>query len=125
MGRGNVRKAALLADDEPRDDAALTSRVTDSRSARTSSAQSWTLTRSSALRRSSVSAVLSTQFKLQGTTYSIASACATSAHCIGTAMEQIQLGKQARAARAARPRGSATAAAQCGGGARSGSGRCR
>jgi 3-oxoacyl-(acyl-carrier-protein) synthase len=43
---------------------------------------------------SSVSAVLSTQFKLQGTAYSISSACATSAHCIGTGMEQIQLGKQ-------------------------------
>ena len=43
---------------------------------------------------SSVSAVLSTLFKIQGTSYSIGSACATSAHCIGTAMEQIQLGKQ-------------------------------
>jgi len=42
----------------------------------------------------SVSAILSTQFKLQGTGYSISSACATSAHCIGTGMEQIQLGKQ-------------------------------
>ena len=43
---------------------------------------------------SSVSAVLSTLFKIQGTSYSIGSACATSAHCIGTGMEQIQLGKQ-------------------------------
>ena len=33
---------------------------------------------------SSVSAVLSTLFKIQGTSYSIGSACATSAHCIGT-----------------------------------------
>ena len=43
---------------------------------------------------SSVSAVLSTQFKLQGTSYAISSACSTGAHCIGTAMEQIQLDKQ-------------------------------
>jgi len=43
---------------------------------------------------SSVSAVLSTRFKIQGTSYSIGSACATSAHCIGTGLEQIQLGKQ-------------------------------
>merc|ERR1719484_284 len=43
---------------------------------------------------SSVSAVLSTLFKIQGTSYSIGSACATSAHCIGTGMQQIQLGKQ-------------------------------
>merc|ERR1719331_2432865 len=42
---------------------------------------------------SSVSAVLSTQFKLQGTSYAISSACSTGAHCIGTGMEQIQLGK--------------------------------
>jgi len=43
---------------------------------------------------SSVSAVLSTLFKVQGTSYSIGSACATSAHCIGTGMQQIQLGIQ-------------------------------
>jgi len=43
---------------------------------------------------SAVSAVLATLFKIQGTSYSIGSACATSAHCIGTGMEQIQLGKQ-------------------------------
>ena len=53
---------------------------------------------------SSVSAVLSTLFKIQGTSYSIGSACATSAHCIGTGMEQIQLGKQVRTARASAPR---------------------
>jgi len=43
---------------------------------------------------STVSAVLATAFKLQGTSYSISSACSTGAHCIGTGMEQIQLGKQ-------------------------------
>lgn len=43
---------------------------------------------------STVSACLATPFKIKGVNYSIASACATSAHCIGTAMEQIQLGKQ-------------------------------
>ena len=43
---------------------------------------------------SSVSAVLATLFKVQGTSYSIGSACATSAHCIGTGMQQIQLGIQ-------------------------------
>jgi len=43
---------------------------------------------------SAVSAVLATLFKIQGTSYSIGSACATSAHCIGTGLEQIQLGKQ-------------------------------
>jgi 3-oxoacyl-(acyl-carrier-protein) synthase len=42
---------------------------------------------------STVSAVLSTAFKLQGPSYSISSACSTGAHCIGTGMEQIQLGK--------------------------------
>lgn len=42
---------------------------------------------------SSVSAILATQFKLQGTSYSISSACSTGAHCIGQGMEQIQLGK--------------------------------
>jgi len=43
---------------------------------------------------STVSACLATPFKIQGVNYSIASACATSAHCIGHAMEQIQMGKQ-------------------------------
>ena len=43
---------------------------------------------------STISACLSTAFKIKGVNYSIASACATSAHCIGNAMEQIQLGKQ-------------------------------
>jgi len=42
---------------------------------------------------SSISAVLSTHFKLQGTSYAISSACSTGAHCIGQGMEQIQLGK--------------------------------
>jgi 3-oxoacyl-[acyl-carrier-protein] synthase-1 len=40
------------------------------------------------------SAVLSTWFKIRGINYSISSACATSAHCIGAGAEQIQLGKQ-------------------------------
>jgi len=39
-------------------------------------------------------ACLATPFKIKGINYSITSACATSAHCIGNAMEQIQLGKQ-------------------------------
>ncbi|GAB0153261.1 beta-ketoacyl-ACP synthase I [Marinobacterium sp. BA1] len=43
---------------------------------------------------STVSACLATPFKIKGVNYSITSACATSAHCIGSAMEQIQLGKQ-------------------------------
>lgn len=43
---------------------------------------------------STVSACLATPFKIKGVNYSIASACATSAHCIGHAWEQIQLGKQ-------------------------------
>ncbi|EGD3279726.1 beta-ketoacyl-ACP synthase I [Salmonella enterica] len=43
---------------------------------------------------SGVSACLSTPFKIYGVNYSISSACATSAHCIGNAVEQIQLGKQ-------------------------------
>merc|ERR1719478_1422112 len=43
---------------------------------------------------STVSAVLSTAFKIQGVSYSISSACSTGAHCIGVGMEQIQLGKQ-------------------------------
>lgn len=42
---------------------------------------------------STVSAVLSTAFKLQGPSWSISSACSTGAHCIGTGFEQIQLGK--------------------------------
>ena len=53
---------------------------------------------------SSVSAVLATAFKLQGTSYSISSACSTSAHCIGTGMEQIQLGKQVRRAAPSPPK---------------------
>jgi 3-oxoacyl-[acyl-carrier-protein] synthase-1 len=40
------------------------------------------------------SACLATPFKIKGVNYSISSACATSAHCIGNAAEQIQLGKQ-------------------------------
>ena len=43
---------------------------------------------------STVSANLATAFHIRGLNYSISSACATSAHCIGAAMEQIQLGKQ-------------------------------
>ncbi|MFM9270788.1 beta-ketoacyl-ACP synthase I [Halomonas elongata] len=43
---------------------------------------------------STVSACLATPFEIKGVNYSISSACATSAHCIGNAMEQIQLGKQ-------------------------------
>ncbi|WP_313327433.1 beta-ketoacyl-ACP synthase I [Stutzerimonas balearica] len=43
---------------------------------------------------STVSACLATPFHIKGLNYSIASACATSAHCIGHAMEQIQMGKQ-------------------------------
>ena len=43
---------------------------------------------------SSVSACLATPFKIKGVNYSITSACATSAHCIGAALEQIQLDKQ-------------------------------
>ncbi|MGL5798533.1 MAG: beta-ketoacyl-ACP synthase I [Plesiomonas sp.] len=43
---------------------------------------------------SGVSACLATPFKIRGINYSISSACATSAHCIGHAVEQIQLGKQ-------------------------------
>ena len=43
---------------------------------------------------STVSACLATPFKVKGVNYSISSACATSAHCIGHAMELIQLGKQ-------------------------------
>ena len=40
------------------------------------------------------SATLSTWFKIRGINYSIASACATSAHCIGAGYEQILLGNQ-------------------------------
>jgi len=43
---------------------------------------------------STTSACLATPFKIKGVNYSISSACATSAHCIGNAMELIQLGKQ-------------------------------
>lgn len=43
---------------------------------------------------SSVSACLATPFKIKGVNYSISSACATSAHCIGHAAELIQMGKQ-------------------------------
>lgn len=43
---------------------------------------------------STVSACLATPFQIKGVNYSISSACATSAHCIGQALEQIQMGKQ-------------------------------
>ena len=43
---------------------------------------------------STTSACLATPFKIKGVNYSISSACATSAHCVGVALEQIQLGKQ-------------------------------
>ena len=43
---------------------------------------------------STVSACLSTFLGIKGINYSISSACSTSAHCIGTGMEQIQLNKQ-------------------------------
>ncbi len=43
---------------------------------------------------SGVSANLATPFKIKGVNYSISSACSTSAHCIGHAVELIQLGKQ-------------------------------
>lgn len=43
---------------------------------------------------STVSACLATPFQIKGVNYSISSACATSAHCIGQAVEQIQMGKQ-------------------------------
>src|SRR5881398_2352521 len=43
---------------------------------------------------STASATLGTWFKIKGVNYSISSACATSNHCIGNAMEIIQLGKQ-------------------------------
>ena len=40
------------------------------------------------------SATIATNFKIKGINYSISSACSTSAHCIGNAVEQLQLGKQ-------------------------------
>jgi 3-oxoacyl-[acyl-carrier-protein] synthase-1 len=43
---------------------------------------------------STVSACLATHFGIRGINYSVTSACATSTHCIGVAMEQIQWGKQ-------------------------------
>jgi 3-oxoacyl-[acyl-carrier-protein] synthase-1 len=43
---------------------------------------------------SSVSANLATAFKIQGPSYSISSACSTSAHCIGTGYQQIKMGLQ-------------------------------
>ena len=43
---------------------------------------------------STASATLATWFKIKGVNYSISSACATSNHCIGNAMETIQYGKQ-------------------------------
>lgn len=43
---------------------------------------------------STVSACLATPFKIRGVNYSISSACATGTHCIGNAVEQIQMGKQ-------------------------------
>ena len=43
---------------------------------------------------STTSACLATPFKIKGINYSLSSACATSAHCIGVGYEQIQMGKQ-------------------------------
>src|SRR5205809_5500934 len=43
---------------------------------------------------STASATLATWFKIKGVNYSISSACATSNHCIGSACEMIQIGKQ-------------------------------
>lgn len=43
---------------------------------------------------STTSACLATPYKIKGINYTISSACATSAHCIGNAYEQIQMGKQ-------------------------------
>jgi len=43
---------------------------------------------------STTSANLATAFKIKGVNYSMSSACSTSAHCIGNAMELIQMGKQ-------------------------------
>ncbi|MEI6200526.1 MAG: beta-ketoacyl-ACP synthase I [Enhydrobacter sp.] len=45
---------------------------------------------------STVSANLATSYKIRGPSYSISSACSTSAHCIGNAVETIQLGKADR-----------------------------
>ena len=45
---------------------------------------------------STISANLATSFKIKGLSYSISSACSTSAHCIGNAVETIQLGKADR-----------------------------
>ncbi len=43
---------------------------------------------------STTSACLATPFKIKGINYSLSSACATSTHCIGSGVEQIQFGKQ-------------------------------
>jgi len=43
---------------------------------------------------STVAACLATSFRIKGVSYSVTSACATSAHCIGVAAEQIRWGKQ-------------------------------
>ncbi len=43
---------------------------------------------------STTSATAATNFKIKGVNYTISSACSTSAHCIGSATEQIQWGKQ-------------------------------
>lgn len=43
---------------------------------------------------STTSATAATNFKIKGVNYTISSACSTSAHCIGSAAEQIQMGKQ-------------------------------
>lgn len=43
---------------------------------------------------STTSATIATNFKIKGVNYSISSACSTSSHCIGSATEQIQWGKQ-------------------------------
>ncbi len=43
---------------------------------------------------STTSATLCTNHKIKGVNYSISSACSTSAHCIGNAVEMIQWGKQ-------------------------------
>lgn len=45
---------------------------------------------------STASATMATFFKIKGINYSISSACATSNHCIGNAVEMIQYGKQDR-----------------------------
>ncbi|NLX18314.1 MAG: beta-ketoacyl-ACP synthase I [Desulfobulbus sp.] len=43
---------------------------------------------------STVSACLTSTYQIRGLCYSISSACATGSHCIGSAVEQIQMGKQ-------------------------------